>query len=217
MSFIINPSTGGGSTAPGGADTNVQYNNAGAFGGASDVLYSSSFQGLFANKIKSIGTNSLNLLGIEDTGSGIGGGVTMTGGEANSASGFSGSATVNSGSVLNGVGAGNVGLNGGVSFVAGIAGGNIVLRPGSGGIGAAASTIRLRAENGSNVVQVTGNATTGAQLGFYGVTPVIRATVAGAASVFVAGAGVAVQDVSTFDGYTIQQITKALRNIGILT
>jgi hypothetical protein len=52
MSFIINPSTGGGSTAPGGADTNVQYNNAGAFGGASDVLYSSSFHGLFSNKIK---------------------------------------------------------------------------------------------------------------------------------------------------------------------
>lgn len=58
------------------------------------------------------------------------------------------------------------------------------------------------------------NATT---LGLYGVTPVARATTGVAAATFVAGAGTGVNDASTFDGYTLKQIVKALRNLGILT
>jgi hypothetical protein len=58
---------------------------------------------------------------------------------------------------------------------------------------------------------------TGGLIGFYGVTPVARATTAGAAATFVANAGTAVNDASTFDGYTIKQVVKALRTIGLLT
>jgi len=55
------------------------------------------------------------------------------------------------------------------------------------------------------------------QLGFYNVTPVTRETTAGAAATIVAGAGNAVLDDDTFDGYTLAQVVKALRNLGILT
>lgn len=54
-------------------------------------------------------------------------------------------------------------------------------------------------------------------IGLYGVTPVIRATTSGSAATFVQNSGNAINDASTFDGYTIQQIVKALRNIGVLT
>ncbi len=55
------------------------------------------------------------------------------------------------------------------------------------------------------------------QLGVYGVAPVARATTAGAASTFVANTSGIVDNTATFDGYSIGQIVKALRNIGILT
>lgn len=56
-----------------------------------------------------------------------------------------------------------------------------------------------------------------ATVGFYGATPVARATTAGAAAAFTANSGTAVNDASTFGGYTLKQIAQALQNIGILT
>ena len=56
-----------------------------------------------------------------------------------------------------------------------------------------------------------------AALGFYGVTAIARPTTSSAAASFTANSGTAVNDASTFDGYTIKQIVKALRDIGILT
>ena len=56
-----------------------------------------------------------------------------------------------------------------------------------------------------------------ATLGLYGATPVARATTASAAATFVQGSGNAVNDASTFDGYTMLQVVKALREIGVLT
>jgi len=50
----------------------------------------------------------------------------------------------------------------------------------------------------------------------YGVQPVAQATIAGAAATFSQLSGNAVNDASTFDGYTIGQVVKALRNIGAL-
>lgn len=58
---------------------------------------------------------------------------------------------------------------------------------------------------------------TGNKLGFFGTTSVAQPTTAVAAATFVAGAGTAVNDASTFDGYTIKQVVKALRNLGLLT
>lgn len=53
--------------------------------------------------------------------------------------------------------------------------------------------------------------------GFFGVTPVARPTTGVAAATFTANSGTAVNDASTFDGYTIKQVVKALRNLGLLT
>ncbi len=57
----------------------------------------------------------------------------------------------------------------------------------------------------------------GNSIGFYGVTPIARPTTAGAAAAFVANAGTAVNDASTFGGYTLRQVVQALQSIGILT
>ncbi len=51
---------------------------------------------------------------------------------------------------------------------------------------------------------------------FSPVTFVGAATVTGAAAAFVANSGTAVNTASTFDGYTIGQVVKALRNNGQL-
>ena len=55
------------------------------------------------------------------------------------------------------------------------------------------------------------------ELGLYGVAAVARATTAGAASTFAANTSGIANDTATFDGYTIGQVVKALRNVGILT
>lgn len=52
-------------------------------------------------------------------------------------------------------------------------------------------------------------------LGFYGASAVAQPTTAGASAAFVANAGTAVNDASTFDGYTLRQIVKALRTLGV--
>jgi hypothetical protein len=55
-------------------------------------------------------------------------------------------------------------------------------------------------------------------LGFYSIaaSPITQPTTAFAPATFVAGAGTAVNDASTFDGYTLKQVVKALRSLGIL-
>lgn len=60
-----------------------------------------------------------------------------------------------------------------------------------------------------------GNATTD-KIGLWNATPIVQPTTGVAAATFVAGAGTAVNDASTFDGYTLKQVVKALRNIGAL-
>jgi len=57
----------------------------------------------------------------------------------------------------------------------------------------------------------------GALLAFYGATAVARATTAGAAATFAANTSAIANDTATFDGYTIGQVVKALRNVGLLT
>jgi hypothetical protein len=53
-------------------------------------------------------------------------------------------------------------------------------------------------------------------LGLWGVTPIVQPTTAVAAATRVGGGGTTVTDTDTFDGYTLSQIVKALRNIGAL-
>ena len=54
-------------------------------------------------------------------------------------------------------------------------------------------------------------------LGLLGATPILRPTTGYAAASFTANSGTAVNDASTFDGYTIKQVVKALRDLGALT
>ena len=55
-----------------------------------------------------------------------------------------------------------------------------------------------------------------ALLGFYGVTPIVQPATSVAASTRVGGGGTALTDSDTFDGYTLAQVVKALRNLGFL-
>lgn len=57
----------------------------------------------------------------------------------------------------------------------------------------------------------------GNSIGMFGVTPIARPTTSHAAATFNANSGTAVNDASTFDGYTLNQVVKALRDLGVLT
>ena len=53
-------------------------------------------------------------------------------------------------------------------------------------------------------------------LAFWGATPIVQPTTGVASATRVGGGGTALTDTDTFDGYTLAQIVKALRNIGAL-
>lgn len=57
---------------------------------------------------------------------------------------------------------------------------------------------------------------TSQKLSVWNATPIVQPTTAVAAATFVANTSGIVDDSATFDGYTIGQITKALRNVGLL-
>lgn len=58
--------------------------------------------------------------------------------------------------------------------------------------------------------------TTGQKIGFWNATPIIQPTTAVAASTFVTNTSGIINDTGTWDGYTIGQVVKALRNTGLL-
>lgn len=60
-----------------------------------------------------------------------------------------------------------------------------------------------------------GTATT-QKLGFWDATPIVQPTTGVGTASFTANSGTAVNDASTFDGYTLKQVVKALRNEGLL-
>lgn len=85
----------------------------------------------------------------------------------------------------------------------------------------------LRIQNGNlNIVDrdVVLSTTTGTKIGtatsqklaFWNATPIVQPTTGVASATRVGGAGTTVTDTDTFDGYTLAQIVKALRNTGIL-
>lgn len=54
------------------------------------------------------------------------------------------------------------------------------------------------------------------KIGLFGATPVAQATTSGASATYVAVGGAVINQNDTFDGYTLAQIVKALRNLGAL-
>ena len=142
---------------------------------------------------------------------GGGGSVTMTGGTA-VGSGTGGSFTLSSGSASSGT-------SGAFNFLVGASttgsGGSMQLLAGYGA--AASGSIRIGSDSNDSLIRVTETLAGVGQVGFFGVTPVAQPTTATAAATFVANSGTAVNDASTFDGYTIGKVVKALRNLGLLT
>jgi hypothetical protein len=57
---------------------------------------------------------------------------------------------------------------------------------------------------------------TNQRIGFWNATPIVQPTTAVASATRVVGAGATVTVTDTFDGYTLAQIVKALRNTGLL-
>jgi hypothetical protein len=55
------------------------------------------------------------------------------------------------------------------------------------------------------------------KLGFFGVTPIIQPSTGGASATLVSGGGTGLTSTDTFDGYTLAQVVRALRNLGVLT
>jgi hypothetical protein len=75
--------------------------------------------------------------------------------------------------------------------------------------------------DGLNIAFGTTNGTkigtsTTQKIGFWNATPIVQPTTAVAAAAFVSNTSLIFDDTATFDGYTIGQIVKALRNTGIL-
>lgn len=74
-----------------------------------------------------------------------------------------------------------------------------------------AKNIKFHTTTGTKIGTATSQ-----KLGFWNATPIVQPTTGVAAATFVANAGTAVNDASTFDGYTLKQVVKALRNMGVL-
>lgn len=79
----------------------------------------------------------------------------------------------------------------------------------------------ITVENGRNFNfnTITGTkigTATNQKLSFWNATPIVQPTTAIASSTIVNGTGTASKQDDTFDGYTMAQVVKALRNIGIL-
>jgi len=163
--------------------------------------------------------------GAAGAGGGAGGGVTITGGVGVNTS--SGGVIITGGSATSTMTAGAVSMTGGSANVTGGAG-SVVGGAGTGASGVGGA-VKLKGGAGTTANGVVTLETalgvglkisddlSAVKLGFYAATPIAKPTTGSASATFVAGAGAAVQDVSTFDGYTIAQIVKALRDFGLLT
>lgn len=93
------------------------------------------------------------------------------------------------------------------------------------GSGAANEVLRINASDLTfKAVNFVLDTTTGTKIGtaasqkigLWNATPIVQPTTAGAAATFVTNTSGTVNDTATFDGYTIGQVVKALRNAGFL-
>jgi hypothetical protein len=81
--------------------------------------------------------------------------------------------------------------------------------------------VNLKFPSGGNILTDTTNGTkigtaTTQKLGFWNATPIVQPATGGAASTFVPNTSLIVDDSATWDGYTIGNVVKALRNAGLL-
>ena len=97
----------------------------------------------------------------------------------------------------------------------------------NGGTATTDEVFRISAINTIDIYEarnLTFGTTTGTKLGtattqklsFWNATPIVQPTTAVAEATLVGGGGTNITDTDTFDGYTLKQIVKALRNTGLL-
>jgi hypothetical protein len=72
----------------------------------------------------------------------------------------------------------------------------------------------LAAENTADGLKIGADASQ--KLGFWNTTPIVQPTTAVASATIVTNSGTNVHQSTTFDGYTVAQVVKALRNTGLL-
>lgn len=133
--------------------------------------------------------------------------ATGAGGAGATTNGNGGNITLTAG--IAGAGAGAAGVNGTITFNQG--GSNKVVLASTGIVIGDAVDLVLNATTGTKI----GTATT-QKLAFWNATPIVQPTTAVSAATRTGGGGATVTDTDTFDGYTIAQIVKALRNLGAL-
>jgi len=119
---------------------------------------------------------------------------------------------------------GNIQVTGAINFTGTLIGTNGNWNTGNGNLTIGGTTTFFGGVTVKNAINITFETTTGSKIGtatnqrigFWNATPIVQPTTGVAAAAFVANAGTAVNDASTFDGYTISQVVKALRNTGLL-
>jgi hypothetical protein len=82
------------------------------------------------------------------------------------------------------------------------------------GAGSTSATSTLQVINASSAKTI--ECKDNQSIGFFGAATVTQPTTAGASSTFTSNPGVALNDADTYDGYTIAQVVKALRQLGLL-
>jgi hypothetical protein len=202
---VLVSGTGDGSGA--GGDITVFAGQGGTTGsGGNFTIYSG--QGADGGSLQIAAGQSLTTTG-NGGGLNVAGGAGLYGGPMEFLAGSNNVAGGTGGSLI---------FYGGGAVVGSDAGNVDFLTLGSGNAADVQGSIRMLVLGGATkVLEVTDNAVA-AQIGFFGVTPVVRPTTATptVARVAVAG-GNAVDDNDTFGGYTIGQIVNALKAVGILT
>lgn len=73
----------------------------------------------------------------------------------------------------------------------------------------------VQEDGGTNAIEII-EAGGAKKIGFFAATPIAQPTTGSAAATFTANSGTAVNDASTFDGYTLKQVVKAMRDFGLL-
>lgn len=142
----------------------------------------------------------------------IGGGVQFQAGQG---SAFGGNVSFGAGDATDTSGTGGAfSLTAGNAYGVGGIAGDATLRAGTAPSGTNGNA-KLVTPNGFDGVIVTDD-NVNTLIGLYGVTPTAQHTTTSASATFVVNAGTAINTASTFDGYTIAKVVKALRDVGIL-
>jgi hypothetical protein len=199
-------SSGAGSTAAGGLVRLTTGNGPAGSGGVNITTANSTGASAVTGGV-AVTTGNVTSSGLNT------GAISFTTGVAQgAAAGASGGVTFATGNAIR---AG--GTSGSILFTCGAAnttgtGGSITFKPGP---GTTRGSLFLQGPAGLNVVQITDDGTNNA-VGVFGVTPVAQQTTSVTSSARVAVIGTLANVGDTYDGYTLAQVVKALRNYGLL-